>query len=82
MSHEDLIAFTQNKTFELAKDFILEGLSARLNSFENAIKSDLTINTEPRVNYEPSKGVKLNQIQGSGNYESYYERKLAEERKT
>jgi len=82
MSHEDLIAFTTNKTFELAKDFILEGLSARLNSFENAIKSDLKINTEPRVNYEPSKGVKLNPTQGSGNYESYYERKLAEERKT
>jgi len=79
MSHEDLITFTTNKTFDLAKDFILEGLSARLNSFENAIKSELKINTEPRVNYEPSKGV--NMVQGSGNYESYYERKLAEERK-
>ena len=49
---------------------------------ENAIKTELKINTEPRVNYEPSKGVKLTSINGSGNYESYYERKLAEERKT
>lgn len=82
MSHEDLIAFHSNKTFELAKDFILEGLSARLNSFENAIKKDLIINTEPRVNYEPSKGLKVNpSIGADGNYESYYERKLAEERK-
>ena len=81
MSHEYLILLTSNKTFELAKDFILEGLSARLNNFENAIKTELKINTEPRVNYEPSKGVKLTSINGSGNYESYYERKLAEERK-
>ena len=40
MSHEDLILLTSNKTFELAKDFILEGLSARLNNFENAIKTE------------------------------------------
>lgn len=43
--HEDLLALTTNKTFELAKDFIVEGLSVRLNPFENAIKTELSINT-------------------------------------
>lgn len=50
--HEDLLLLTQNKVFELAKDFIVEGLSARLNPYENAIKSELSINTQPRVNFE------------------------------
>ena len=53
MSHEELISLTQNPTFELAKDFILEGLSFRLNSFENAIKKETRINTEPRTNFKP-----------------------------
>jgi hypothetical protein len=51
MKHEDLLALTCNKTFDLAKDYIVEGLSVRLNSFENGIKTDLKINTEPRVNF-------------------------------
>lgn len=54
VKHEDLIQLTQNPALELAKDFIMEGLSFRLNNFENAIKKDLNINTEPRVNYHPS----------------------------
>jgi hypothetical protein len=52
IKHEDLILLTQNPALELAKDFIMEGLSFRLNNFENAIKKDLNINTEPRVNYQ------------------------------
>ena len=55
MSHEELISLTTNKTFELAKDFIVEGLSVKLNSFENAIKSELKIKTEPRTYFEPVK---------------------------
>ena len=31
----------------------MEGLSFRLNNFENGIKKQLNINTEPRVNYNP-----------------------------
>ena len=54
MTHEDLIGLTQNPIFELAKDFIVEGLSAKLNTFENAIKSQLKINIEPRTNYDPN----------------------------
>jgi hypothetical protein len=89
MKHEDLIALTANKTFDLAKDYIMEGLSVKLNSFENAIKGDLAINTEPRINYEPpvKKDAKGNIIPQSnagtlkpGNFENYYERKLHEER--
>ena len=41
-----------NPIFELAKNFIVEGLSVRLDSYENAIKKELNINIEPRVNYE------------------------------
>ena len=38
LSHENLISLTGNKTFELAKDFVLEGLSLKLNAFEAGIK--------------------------------------------
>lgn len=54
MKHEDLIALTVKKEFDQAKDFILEGLSYKLNHFENAIKGELKINVEPRVNFNPS----------------------------
>lgn len=43
---------TKNPVFDLAKNFIVEGLSVRLDSYENAMKKDLQINIEPRVNYE------------------------------
>lgn len=51
IKHEDLIELTQYPALELAKDYIMEGLSFRLNNFENAIKKELNINCEPRVNY-------------------------------
>ena len=38
LSHENLISLTANKKFELAKDFVLEGLSLKLNAFEAGIK--------------------------------------------
>lgn len=83
MKHEDLLSLTSNTRFELAKDFIVEGLSVRLNPFENGIKSDLKINTEPRVNFEPSKqdaaGAGAGGVPSSlkkTNFENYYERKL------
>lgn len=52
MKHEDLLALMGSKSMELAKDFIIEALSVRLNPYENAIKGELKINTEPRVYYE------------------------------
>ncbi len=55
MSHEDLLVLTADPVFEQAKDFIVEGLSAKLNTFENAIKKELSINLEPRTNFDPSK---------------------------
>jgi hypothetical protein len=47
-----LLELTLNPTFDLAKNFIVEGLSVRLDSYENAGKKELHINIEPRVNYE------------------------------
>ena len=54
MKHEDLLALTMNPTFELAKQCVIEGLSVRLNPYENGIKDNLTINIEPRANYDPT----------------------------
>jgi hypothetical protein len=54
MKHEDLLALTMNPTFELAKQYIIEGLSVRLNPFENGIKDSIAINIEPRANYDPN----------------------------
>jgi hypothetical protein len=36
----------------MATELIVEGLSVRLDSYENAMKKDLVINIEPRVNFE------------------------------
>jgi hypothetical protein len=47
-----LLELTLNPVFDLAKNFIVEGLSVRLDSYENAGKKELHINTDPRVNYE------------------------------
>ena len=54
MKHEELLALTMNPTFELAKQYIIEGLSVRLNPFENGIKDSIAINIEPRANYDPN----------------------------
>ena len=52
LKHDDLFAMSMNPMFELAKNFIVEGLSVRLDTYENASKKELNINIEPRVNYE------------------------------
>jgi len=36
LHHDELLALTMNPTFELAKNFIVEGLSVRLNSYETS----------------------------------------------
>ena len=51
MKHEDLLELTSNKTFELAKEYIIQGLSVRLNPYENGIKDTIQINVEPRANH-------------------------------
>lgn len=43
---------TINPLFDLAKNFIVEGLSVRLDPYETATRKDLHINIEPRVLYE------------------------------
>ena len=52
LKHEELLALAINPVFDAAKNYIVEGLSVRLDSYENASKKDLQINIEPRVNYE------------------------------
>ena len=51
ISHENLLKLTVNpyKPISEAKPLIMEGLSFKLNDYENAIKDDLEINIEPRV---------------------------------
>jgi len=52
LKHEELLEASMNPVFELAKNLIVEGLSVRLDSYENSIKKELSINLEPRVNFE------------------------------
>lgn len=55
MSHEDLLSLTANKTFEAAKDFIVEGLSVKLNKHENAKQEDHKINVQMRAHLQKKK---------------------------
>ena len=52
MTHQQLMKLLDEKGFEEAKDFIREGISFRLNSYENDT-TDLqySINTKPRECY-------------------------------
>eukprot|EP00347_Sterkiella_histriomuscorum_P004984 403358342 len=52
LHHDELLSMTMNPTFDLAKNFIVEGLSVRLDTYESTNKKDLQINREPRVYYE------------------------------
>lgn len=51
MKHDDLIRTSMNPNFEEAKDFIMEGLSFRLNPFETTQHKDYKINLKPRKFY-------------------------------
>ena len=42
-----------NPLFSQAKDYILEGLSYRLNSYEHVENKESKINMKPRKNYGP-----------------------------
>ena len=68
MTHEELIGLTMDPMFDLAKDYIMEGLSAKLNTFENAIKSQLKINLEPRTHYDLTNSLPqdISQVESKG----------------
>jgi len=51
---------TLNPIFELAKTYIVEGLSVRLDSYETALKKEMQINIEPRVYFEPDGNKSVN----------------------
>lgn len=55
MSHKELVKLSADQAFEEARDLVLEGLSLRLKTYENVDGEEevpLTINLNPRTNYE------------------------------
>ena len=48
LSHADLIGLTNEQIMENYKDLILQGLSARLNTYENTEEKKIIINLTPR----------------------------------
>jgi len=53
LKNDELLALAANPVFELAKNFIVEGLAAKLeHDFESLQKKGLQININPRVYYE------------------------------
>jgi len=52
LRHEELIETSLNPNFTEAKDYIMQGLSYRLNPYEENQKyREFTINLKPRKNY-------------------------------
>ena len=52
LKHEDLVDTSMNPNFTQAKDYIMQGLSYRLNPYEaNPNQREYTINLQPRKNY-------------------------------
>lgn len=50
-----MLVLTANKTFDAAKDFIVEGLSVKLNKHENAKQEDHKINVQMRAHLQKKK---------------------------
>ena len=48
MTHEELLKLMQNPEFVLAKEMVMQGLSCKLNNYENSNNLDLLINLRPR----------------------------------
>ena len=55
MTHDQLIKLSSDREFEFAKPMIMEGISARLTSFEKSDSQQITTKTQPRVKYEELK---------------------------
>jgi hypothetical protein len=51
LKHEELIELGFNETFKDAKDYIMQGLSYRLDPYEKSAFKDYKISMKPRVNY-------------------------------
>ena len=52
MTHDQLIKLSSDREFEFAKPMIMEGISARLTSFEKSDSQQTAVKTQPRVRYE------------------------------
>ena len=51
LKHEELIELGFRDVFKDAKDYIMQGLSYRLDPYEKSAFKDYKINLKPRVNY-------------------------------
>jgi len=51
MSHEELVETSMDKEFEMAKAYILDGLSNKLVNFEKSAKLGQSFNLKPRTKY-------------------------------
>jgi hypothetical protein len=53
LHHDELLKLSKNPIFESAKDYVMQGLSHRLNPFEEVPENDekYTIELKPRISY-------------------------------
>lgn len=54
MTHEQLVECSMDKDFEMARQYILDGLSNRLVNFEKSTKLGDTFKTNARQKYDKS----------------------------
>lgn len=54
LHHDELLNLSKNPIFASAKDYVMQGLSHRLNPFEKVGENDdrYTIELKPRLSYE------------------------------
>jgi hypothetical protein len=54
LHHDELLSLNKNPIFASAKDYVMQGLSHRLNPFEKVGENDdrYTIELKPRLYYE------------------------------
>jgi len=67
LSHADLIALNNEPLMDNFKDLIMQGLSARLDTYENADEKNVVINLKPRNYLRQKKEIK-NEINNEINY--------------
>ena len=67
LSHSDLISLTNEPLMKDYKDLIMQGLSARLNSYENTSDSKSLINLTPRKYLRAQQSIKNQNVNNNNN---------------
>ena len=73
LSHADLIALNTEPIMDNFKDLIMQGLSARLDTYENANEKNLIINLKPRNYLRKKQEIKNNDININNNINYNFE---------